>query len=133
MTLHDIRRASAGFFKASALGAYERGERHISLERFCRLAELLGVPADQLLAEALGGSASRRSQPVIVHLDRLSSIKYDGGRPAVEFIDSVRQKRGTSTEESILLRSTDLDELSRRAGTTAPDLLDAFGEAIELP
>ena len=36
-------------FKASVLGAYERGERALSVGRLVRLAELYDVPADQLL------------------------------------------------------------------------------------
>ena len=36
-------------FKASVLGAYERGERAISVPRLMRLAEVYDVPADTLL------------------------------------------------------------------------------------
>jgi hypothetical protein len=36
-------------FKASVLGAYERGERAISVPRLQRLAKLYDVPVDQLL------------------------------------------------------------------------------------
>ncbi|MGH2699518.1 MAG: helix-turn-helix domain-containing protein [Actinomycetota bacterium] len=44
MTLDDVRRRSRGRFKSSAVGGYERGERAISLERFCDLSEMYGVP-----------------------------------------------------------------------------------------
>ena len=46
-------------FKASVLGAYERGERAISVPRLQRLAELYDVPVDQLLPEP----TARRREP----------------------------------------------------------------------
>src|SRR4051812_5503533 len=49
LSLHDVEARSKQEFKASVLGAYERGERAISVSRLIRLAELYRVPADQLL------------------------------------------------------------------------------------
>jgi nucleoside-diphosphate-sugar epimerase len=45
--------ATRGRFKPSSLGGYEKGERNISLELFREVADLYGMPADQLLAEVL--------------------------------------------------------------------------------
>jgi transcriptional regulator with XRE-family HTH domain len=49
LSLHDVEARSDQEFKASVLGAYERGERALSVARLVRLAELYDVPADQLL------------------------------------------------------------------------------------
>src|SRR5437660_6150716 len=49
LTLHEVDERSGGEFKASALGAYGRGERIISVLRLKRLAEFYRVPIDQLL------------------------------------------------------------------------------------
>ncbi len=49
LSLHDVEAKSKLEFKASVLGAYERGERAISVPRLLRLAEIYEVPADQLL------------------------------------------------------------------------------------
>lgn len=49
LSLHDVEARSKLEFKASVLGAYERGERAISVPRLLRLAEIYEVPADQLL------------------------------------------------------------------------------------
>jgi transcriptional regulator with XRE-family HTH domain len=57
LALRDLNLRSAREFKASAVGGYERGERSISLDRFCRLAELYGVPPDHLLARVLERAA----------------------------------------------------------------------------
>src|ERR1700751_1104864 len=49
LSLHDVEARSDQEFKASVLGACERGERAISVPRLLRLAELYRVPPDQLL------------------------------------------------------------------------------------
>ena len=49
LSLQEVEAVSEHEFKASVLGAYERGERVISVPRLQRLAELYGVPVDQLL------------------------------------------------------------------------------------
>jgi transcriptional regulator with XRE-family HTH domain len=49
LSLHDVEARSGHEFKASVLGAYERGERAISVPRLLRLSEIYEVPADQLL------------------------------------------------------------------------------------
>ena len=59
LTLRDVQRRSAGRFTASGVGGYERGERMISLDRFCRLADVYGSRPERLLAEVLGGREER--------------------------------------------------------------------------
>src|SRR5690349_15863658 len=49
LSLQDVEAASSQEFKASVLGAYERGERAISVPRLQRLARFYRVPVDQLL------------------------------------------------------------------------------------
>ncbi len=49
LSLHDVEARSGLEFKASVLGAYERGERAISVPRLLRLSEIYEVPPDQLL------------------------------------------------------------------------------------
>src|ERR687896_115621 len=49
LSLHDVEVASGKKFKASVLGAYERGERTISVSRLHGLARFYDVPVDQLL------------------------------------------------------------------------------------
>ncbi|MCU1428092.1 MAG: Helix-turn-helix domain [Actinomycetia bacterium] len=60
LSLHDVEARSNLEFKASVLGAYERGERAISVPRLLRLSEIYEVPSDQLLPRELadGGEIS---------------------------------------------------------------------------
>lgn len=50
-SLQEVEAQSQQEFKASVLGAYERGERAISVPRLQRLARLYRVPVDQLLPQ----------------------------------------------------------------------------------
>jgi transcriptional regulator with XRE-family HTH domain len=49
LSLQEVEATSNQEFKASVLGAYERGERAISVPRLQRLARFYNVPVDQLL------------------------------------------------------------------------------------
>src|SRR5579884_2155916 len=49
LSLQAVEAKSNKEFKASVLGAYERGERSISVPRLQRLAAIYNVPVDQLL------------------------------------------------------------------------------------
>jgi len=49
LSLNEVEQQSGDEFKASVLGAYERGERSISVPRLERLARFYGVTVDQLL------------------------------------------------------------------------------------
>jgi transcriptional regulator with XRE-family HTH domain len=55
LSLQAVEAASGDEFKASVLGAYERGERAISVPRLQRLAKFYNVPVDQLLPRDAGG------------------------------------------------------------------------------
>ena len=49
LSLQEVEANSKQEFKASVLGAYERGERAISVPRLRKLAAFYNVPVDQLL------------------------------------------------------------------------------------
>lgn len=54
LSLQAVEAGSAQEFKASVLGAYERGERAISVPRLQRLARFYNVPVDRLLPRDIG-------------------------------------------------------------------------------
>jgi transcriptional regulator with XRE-family HTH domain len=84
LSLQDVEAASAEEFKASVLGAYERGERAISVPRLQRLARFYGAPVDHLLpgdVPAGGGD--------VIDLGS-ENVGDDGRRPAFESDDRVR-------------------------------------------
>src|SRR3954452_18792154 len=58
LSLQEAEELSGQEFKASVLGAYERGERAISVPRLHRLASVYQVPVDQLLPRDAGDPRS---------------------------------------------------------------------------
>ncbi len=60
LSLQEVEASSGQEFKASVLGAYERGERAISVPRLQRLADFYSVPVDQLLPRDPGGALAAR-------------------------------------------------------------------------
>src|ERR1019366_5145144 len=90
LSLQAVEATSDREFKASVLGAYERGERIISVLRLQRLARFYAVPVDQLLprdsppmpslprpaeASSAGGPHGRESGPVTIDLNRLEQLE----------------------------------------------------------
>jgi hypothetical protein len=55
MTLQSVGVSSGGTFKPTAVAGYERGERHISLQRFCDLARFYEIRPELMLAEIMQG------------------------------------------------------------------------------
>jgi transcriptional regulator with XRE-family HTH domain len=56
LSLQEVEAQSGQEFKASVLGAYERGERALSVPRLDRLAMFYAVPIEQLLPREVSGS-----------------------------------------------------------------------------
>jgi transcriptional regulator with XRE-family HTH domain len=69
-SLGDVEAHTGGEFKASVVGAYERGERAISVQRFVSLADIYGSAAADLLPPA-------SESAVLIDLDKLASDDGD--------------------------------------------------------
>jgi len=77
-SLNDVETQSEGEFKASVLGAYERGERAISVPRLERLARFYGVGVDQLLprdqSRVDAGGATSPTTKLRIDVAKLSTM-----------------------------------------------------------
>lgn len=72
LSLADIESQTNQEFKASVMGAYERGERMISVQRLERLARYYGVTVDQMLpqdAMRVSPSGNTSAAPVKLRID----------------------------------------------------------------
>jgi transcriptional regulator with XRE-family HTH domain len=130
LTLRTAAERSGGSFKASALGAYERGERRISLERFSALASLYNVAPDRLLSEALAlvDPAGRRS--VVIDLSRLTSVPAPEREYLAEFVHQVRDRRRDLLTDVITLRSGDVHAMALSVGLGSDELLARLRPAV---
>ena len=106
MSLQDVEADSVQEFKASVLGAYERGERAISVPRLQRLAQVYDVPVDQLLP--LGDAAG---DDVIIDLTGRS------GRPESDgalTLDLAAMQRLGGPEADMLSRYVRMIQVQRQ-------------------
>ncbi len=127
LTLRSAARRSEGRFKPSSIAGYERGERAITVQRFCDLSEVYGVdPArllDGILSEALGESK------VELDLSKLSGLDEPEATSLREFAERVRTVRGAPGADVVALRHADLEVIARAAGRDREELLDILAEA----
>jgi transcriptional regulator with XRE-family HTH domain len=112
LTLHDVMALSAGKFKPSVLGGYERGERTLSIDRFCELAQLYGFPADRLLAEVMADLQPDGRAELVIDLNRLSLLEEPDRLAISELLHQVRTQRRDYLSDVVTLRSGDVEALA---------------------
>jgi transcriptional regulator with XRE-family HTH domain len=130
LTLRAAADRSRGRFKPSSLGAYERAERRISLERFCDLAALYGILPDRLMAHALELLDPEGRQSIVLDLGHLSIIRSPERRLIAEFVHEVRDRRHDLLSDVITLRSSDVQTKALLAGLKPRALLARLRPAL---
>ena len=115
LSLQEVEALSHQEFKASVLGAYERGERSLSLPRMHRLAAFYGVPVDQLLPQIERGKAtvpSWSSGGVTIDLSKLE--KTDGTTAEIleRFLRAIQIMRQDFNGRVLTIRRSDLQLLA---------------------
>jgi transcriptional regulator with XRE-family HTH domain len=116
LALLAVEEASGREFKASVLGAYERGDRVISVPRLQRLARLFGVPVDQLLPSdgpSLSAKSAVPSEPVRVGLSRLAALDSPEREVLQRYVTSIQIQRGDFNGRVITIREEDVRALGR--------------------
>jgi transcriptional regulator with XRE-family HTH domain len=132
LSLHDVEARSSLEFKASVLGAYERGERAISVPRLLRLAEIYEVPADQLLPRELEGEISLLDASAAGAFDMNSGFTIDLVRlhelddPDAHILDrfatSLQRERQDFNGRMLTIRRSDLRVLASCMGRSLEEL-----------
>jgi transcriptional regulator with XRE-family HTH domain len=120
LSLQAVEEQSGREFKASVLGAYERGERIISVLRLQRLAALYGVPVDQLLPKLTGDSDTGVEAPspdakgsVTIDLSRLERLDAPEREVIRRYIGQIQIQRGDFNGRLITIRAEDVRALAR--------------------
>jgi transcriptional regulator with XRE-family HTH domain len=116
-----VEEATGREFKTSVLGAYERGERVISVLRLQRLASVYRVPVDQLLprpaspAQNLDGATSDFTprRPVTLDLAALDAADAVEAQVIRRYINSIRNQRSIPDAGSMAIRAEDLSVIAR--------------------
>ena len=116
-SLQDVQRVSEGEFKAAVLGAYERGERSLSVPRLQRLAGYYGVPVVQLLPpEPAAMVVDPDRETVTIDLARLGDLDGPEGDMIERFLASIQMERQDFNGKVLTVRRDDLQQLSRMIG-----------------
>jgi transcriptional regulator with XRE-family HTH domain len=140
LSLQEVEAASSQEFKASVLGAYERGERVISVPRLQRLADFYRVPFDQLLPrdgevpteappagiEPTEVRLAPPSWPAKVTFD-LARFQAVDGDPELEmvykYLSSIQVRRQDFNGRVLTIRADDIRAIAGLFGTDADALL----------
>jgi transcriptional regulator with XRE-family HTH domain len=142
LSLQTVEDTSKQEFKASVLGAYERGERDISVMRLHRLARFYGVPIDQLLPrdtapvasapEPLRSNSSGQldptPEPVTIDLHRLEQLEAPEKDLISRYVGMIQIQRGDFNGRVLTLRETDLWALGRVYQRGAASMRDRMRE-----
>ena len=117
LSLQDVEANSAQEFKASVLGAYERGERAISVPRLHRLAAFYNVPADQLLPrddndpraiDLTDAPGSAITGAVTIDLVRLRELDVPGADLLMRYLSMIQVQRQDFNGRMLTIRRDDL-------------------------
>jgi transcriptional regulator with XRE-family HTH domain len=136
LSLHDVEARSNQEFKASVLGAYERGERAISVPRLLRLAELYRVPADQLLPRSTHDVDIDLTEPAApaesftIDLVRLHETDDEDAAVIARYAATIQLQRQDFNGQLLTIRHDDLRVLAAVMGRSPEELggrLEALG------
>lgn len=135
LSLHEVEDASGKEFKASVLGAYERGERSISVPRLQRLAHFYGVPADRLLPQAervieLDAPPPSLEGGICIDLVRLEQLDEPETHVLGRYVKVIQMARGDYNGRVLTVRGDDVRILAAAIGASAEELagkLDTLG------
>lgn len=126
LSLQDVEATSKQEFKASVLGAYERGERAISVPRLQRLARFYKVPVDQLLPydedgdEAPGDDGVRRTvdsdAPTKLDLARLEHLDGTEAETLSRYVRMIQVQRQDFNGRVLTIRRDDMRAIAAILG-----------------
>jgi transcriptional regulator with XRE-family HTH domain len=139
LSLQAVEKSSSEEFKASVLGAYERGERTISVPRLQRLAQIYDVPVEQLLPPdaaspvargpgSVRGVDGRPARKVTVDLVRLSEARGPERDLLRHFLASVQVQRQDFNGKVLTIREDDLRVMASMFGRSVEALLARLDE-----
>lgn len=132
MSLQELESVSNEEFKASVVGAYERGERSVSLPRLRRLAEIYNVPTEQLLPRDTvgGGDGSVPRRKMAVDLVALGAKKGAPFEMLGRFLSMIQVQRGDFNGKVLTVRADDVRAIAAMLNVTTDEVaetLDGLG------
>lgn len=135
LSLADVQARSKGRWKAVVVGAYERGDRSVTVERLEQLASFYDVPLADLLPDP---QLTRAMAAGRITLD-LARLDEATARPELttlaRYAGHVARKRGDHNGRVLTLRTGDLETVAlvvERSPAELRDLLEQEGVLLHL-
>ncbi len=136
LSLQDVESQSEQEFKASVLGAYERGERAISVPRLERLALFYSVPIDQLLPRTTNvgvvpGVVDLTDQGragVTVDLTQVDGVAGPEGEMLARYLAMIQVQRQDFNGRVLTVRRDDLRAVACILGVDFDDAVDRLAD-----
>jgi transcriptional regulator with XRE-family HTH domain len=125
MSLQDVQEASSGKWKAAVVGAYERGDRNVTVARLAELANFYGVPVSEILPDDNGlptPAAPEARRRVVLDLEGLKRVPEEDRDPLSRFTHAIQIQRGDYNGRVLTIREDDLMALALLYQTTADEL-----------
>jgi transcriptional regulator with XRE-family HTH domain len=115
LTLLECETQSRGRIRAVVLGAYERGDRSMSLKKVIEIAELFGVPLAHLIAADLQPEQSRiAGSRHIYDLRALRALAPSEQKILLSrYLSRIAEQRGDWGGEVISIRHADVEAIAR--------------------
>ncbi|MEE9297985.1 MAG: helix-turn-helix domain-containing protein [Acidimicrobiia bacterium] len=129
LSLQDVQRLSEGEFKAAVVGAYERGERSLSMPRLHRLSRFFQVPISQFLPQEEEGERTMEPLPsggVTIDLNRLERMSGTDAVIFNRFLRSIQMMRQDFNGKVLTIRRDDL----RLLGLLIDQSEEAFSDRL---
>ena len=133
LSLNEVEQQSDDEFKASVLGAYERGERSISVPRLERLARFYDVTVDQLLPrdrQRIDDNQTSGSVPAKLRIDvaKLLLLPDQKFKLLASFLRLIQVQRQDFNGKVITVREDDIRAIAVMLDVNVEDVGAKLGE-----
>lgn len=128
LSLNDVEAESSDEFKASVMGAYERGERAVSLPRLQRLAAFYGVPVEQLLPRDSETTSGATPTKIAVDLVALGERQGEQFAMLARYLGMIQVRRGDFNGKVITVRADDARAIAAMLDVEVANVPDRLAE-----
>lgn len=122
LSLDEVERLSGGRWSASAIGAYERGFRNLSLPRLQELAGFYNVPMSVLLGE-IDIRESTVDRPERIVLDLVALERVEDAILVSRYAQTIVLERGDWNGRVLSVRRDDVRALARMHDASEDELV----------
>lgn len=123
LSLADVEERSNGTWKAVVVGAYERGDRAVSIARLAGLADFYGLPLAELLPGARRDGPEGNPAGVVLDLTSLDGSSSAPLSVVARFAEQIQRTRGDHNGRVLSLRASDVQMLALTSGTSTDELI----------